>query len=239
MKPIVLISILLVIIGCSESRPPEVHVGTVDPVAEATIAAKEQQLEAGQAEIARLRGDNGTASKTLDEVRKKLADNALIAEALAKSNRDLKAEGERIVVQGRQTKLYWLSGILGFAALGLGVAAMFSPFFRKTLILASAACAVFAPILLYVARWAAYFEWIGAALLLALAAIVVILWRSKAHALQILAAHFASYADKLEAVAPEARAELDRISVAAQESVPAAKSVIDKALSTVTPAMKI
>ena len=207
MKYIILVCLALCLVGCDDDRKPEYP---VEPVNDAQMQAV-----------------LGPAPTTVTEVdnRVKVLEGAL--KILATERRD-------IIVAARQTKLYWLSGILGFAAVGLGIAAWFSPFFRTTLILAAAGCAAFATILLYVARWAAYFEWIGAGLLLASAATVILLWRNKAHALTVLATHFTAYADKLGAIAPEARAELDRISLDAQAATPTVKATVDKALSTVS-----
>ena len=232
MKSIILIGLALIIAGCgAPPRAPDTRPLPVDVVAEATIAAKQKQIEDGQAEISRLRGDNGNASLTLADVKGKLAKNAEIAEALRMSNLELQAEGKRIVVENRQSKLHWLAGILGFVAVGLGVAAWFSPVYRLTLVKASAGCAAFGTILLFVARWAAYFELIGAGLLVGTAILLLVMWRNKAHAIQVLATHFTSYADKLGALAPEVRAEMDRVSRAVQP--PAVRVIVDKALETV------
>lgn len=211
MKPIILVGLVLLLSACAPSK-------TEYPV---------KPLDAAQMDV--LIGPKPITTSDADTRIDAL--KAAIA-TLEKDKRD-------IIVAARQSKLHWLSGILGFVAVALGVAAWFSPFFRVTLIEAAAGCAAFATILLFVARWAAYFEWIGAGFLVATAVTVVLLWRNKAHALQVLATHFTSYADKLGDIAPEVRARLDRISVEAQAATPAVKATIDKALATVNPETKL
>ncbi len=212
MRSIILICLILSLgfIGCAD-RAPKYPVPPLD-----------------DAHMQILVGPKPTTTKEVDDRVKQLQDAITVLE---KDRRD-------IVVAARQSKLHWMSGILGFAAIGLGIAAWFSPFFRSTLILAAAGCAGFATILLYVARWADYFEWIGAGLLLASAVTVIVLWRNKAHALEVLAGHFRSYANTLGDIAPQVRAQLDRNSLSAQSATPRVKATIDKALSAATPEIK-
>lgn len=228
MKRIVLISLVLLLAGCGASAPRQAPIAKADPV----IAAKEKELADARASITALRGDNDAKIKDLAAGKARIMLDQKIIEAAEKDVADTKGEMREIVVTARQTKIHWLAGILGFVAVGLGIAAWFSPFFRMTLIEAAAGCTGVAAVLLFVAQWAEYFEWIGAALLLAVAGTLLVMWRTKSHALQVLATHFASYSDKLATIAPETRAELDRISLEAQARTPKVKAIIDKALKS-------
>lgn len=203
MKPVILICLALLLAGCGVRAPTY----PVDPLNDAQMQA--------------ILGPKATTTKEVDD-RVKVLQGALTI--LATERRD-------IIVENRKVKILWLAGILGFVAVGLAIAAWVSPVGRALLVKGTAGCVAVATMLLFVAKWAAYFEWIGAGLLVAIAVTLLILWRNKAHAIQVLATHFASYADKLGDLAPEVRAQLDRLSQSVQ--TPAVKAIIDKALDTV------
>lgn len=203
------IFVLLVLVpACGDDRSPRAAPaqGAADQLA---------KDKAAQDQIAALRGDNDSKVKTIEEAKARIEANDYIILAAQESNKKLNVDIRNIVVEGRQAKLYWLSGILGFAALGLTVLAIFSPIERRELLLAAGVSAALATILLYVAELAAYFEAIGCGFLVLLVGALVIGLCVKSQVIHHLVTNWKAYAAK---VPDEAKAALDQASVAAQPS---------------------
>lgn len=222
-KLIILLFLLVFLPSCGEddSRP----VPTVAPTSQAT----KDQLDADkkmQDQIAALRGDNDAKVKTIEEAKARIEANNYIILAAQESNKKLLGDVQNFIVEARQTKIYWVSGLLGFAALGLIVLAIFMPIKRALFIKLAAVASALGCMLLYIAQWAAYFEALGLGFLLLLVAILVVILITHSQAIPHLIAIARAYAKH---VPDEAKAKLDAESIAAQPAH--VKNFIDKVLA--------
>lgn len=222
-KLIILLFLLVFLPSCGENDVRLVP--TIAPTSQPTAdqLAKDKEM---QDQIAALRGDNDSKVKTIEEAKARIEANNYIILAAQESNKKLNSDIQEIRVENRQTRIYWLSGILGFAALALTVLAIFMPVKRAFFLKLAAVAGGLACVLLYVAEWAAYFEVIGLGFLLILAAVLVFSLVTHSQVIPHLIAVAKAYAKHVPA---DIKAKLDAESIAAQPAH--VKNFLDKVLA--------
>lgn len=221
-KLLILLFLLILMPSCNDSDrlvPP------IAPVSQDTKAQLDKDKEM-QDQIAALRGDNDSKVKTIKEAQDRIEANNYIILAAQESNKKLNADIQEIKVEQRQTKIYWLSGILGFAALGLTVAAIFVPYRRDLFIKLAAVAGGLACVLLYVAKWAAYFEAIGLGFLILLVIFLIFELITHSQALRKMIAAARAYAVHVPA---DVKATLDKANIDSQAAH--VKTFLDKVLA--------
>lgn len=222
-KLLILLFLLLLLPSCGEddTRPTPVLAPTSQSTADQLAADKKMQDQ-----IAALRGDNDSKVKTIQEAQDRIEANNYIILAAQESNKKLQGDVQNFIVVARKTKIYWLSGILGFAALGLIVLAVFVPYRRDLFIKLAGVATALACVLLYVAKWAAYFETIGLVFLILLVAFLIFELATHSQALQKMIAAARAYAAHVPA---DVKAGIDKANIDSQAAH--VKSFLDKVLA--------